>query len=285
MGNPNLYDRVQAAASAISHRIQNAEPPKVAIVLGSGLGHLADLVVHNRVEISYDEIPGFEPPGVEGHAGRVVYGDFAGVRALVYQGRFHYYEGHDLETVTLPTRVAATLGSQLLVLTAATGGIAKGLGPGDLCSITDHINLIGHNPLRGKHDERLGKRFPDMTQVYSPVWRRRAMHEAAAMNLRLTPAVYAAMPGPSYETPAEVRMLRGLGADVVGMSTVPEAIAARASGMDVMAFAMVTNAASGSGDDPTTEITHEEVLEIAKSAGNKLGQLIERTLANAFQPG
>ena len=282
MGNQSLYDRIQAAAGVISHYYR--QRPDVAIVLGSGLGHLADLVVHRRIEIAYDEIPGFEPPGVEGHAGRVVCGDFAGVNAIIYQGRFHYYEGHDLDSVTLPTRVAATLGARLMILTAATGGITKGLGPGDLCMLSDHINMLGFNPLRGRHDDRLGKRFPDMTQVYSTVWRDLAMKEAEAMQLQLRPAIYAAMPGPSYETPAEVRMLRGLGADVVGMSTVPEAIVARASGMDVLAFAMVTNAASGTGDDPTAEIDHQDVLEIAKSAGNSLGKLIERIIASSFQP-
>jgi purine-nucleoside phosphorylase len=282
MGNQLLYDRIQAAAGVISHHYRHR--PDVAIVLGSGLGHLADLVVHHRVEITYDEIPGFEPPGVEGHAGRVVCGDFAGVNSIIYQGRFHYYEGHDLDTVTLPTRVAAALGTRLMILTAATGGIAKGLGSGDLCVLSDHINMLGFNPLRGRHDDRLGKRFPDMTQVYSTVWRDLAMKEAEAMQLQLRSAIYAAMPGPSYETPAEVRMLRGLGADVVGMSTVPEAIVARASGMDVLAFAMVTNAASGTGDDPTAEIDHKDVLEIAKSAGNRLGQLIERIIASSFQP-
>lgn len=282
MSSPTLYDTVQAAAAAIEPRL--TVRPEVAIVLGSGLGGLADLVVHRRSVISYDEIPGFEPPSVEGHAGQVIGGDLAGVPVIVYQGRFHYYEGHDLNATTLPARVAAALGAKLMILTAATGGIATGLVPGDLCAISDHINLIGSNPLRGRHDARLGKRFPDMTEVYSRDWRKRAFHSAASLNISLKSAVYAAMPGPSYETPAEIRMLRAIGADVVGMSTVPEAIVARASGMDVLGFAMVTNAAAGLSGDPTAEITHEEVLEVAKTAGLRLGDLVVNLLQSHFIP-
>ena len=282
MSNNSLYDLVQAATGVINAQIP--APPEVAIVLGSGLGFLADRVIHNRVVIDYDQIPGFEPPSVEGHAGRVVYGDLAGVPVLMYQGRFHYYEGHSLDSVTLPARVAANLGAKLMILTAATGGIATGLAPGDLCCISDHINMLGVNPLRGRHDERLGKRFPDMTEVYSRVWRKLAFEAASLLNLPLKNAVYAAMAGPSYETPAEVRMLRALGADVVGMSTVPEAIVSRASGMDVLAFAMVTNAAAGLAGDPTTEITHDEVLEVAKHSGQRLGDLIVYVLNQHFSP-
>ena len=280
MSATSLYDAVQAASGAIGPLLQ--VKPRAAIVLGSGLGFLADRVVHQRTVIDYDQIPGFETPSVHGHAGRVVAGDLAGVPVLIYQGRFHYYEGHDLPAVTLPARVAAALGSQLMVLTAATGGIATGLGPGDLCCVSDHINMLGTNPLRGPHDERLGKRFPDMTEVYSRAWRKRAFAAAGELNINLKSAVYAAMPGPSYETPAEIRMLRALGADVVGMSTVPEAIVARASGLEVLAFAMVTNAAAGLAGDPTAEITHEEVLEVAHHAGQRLGDLIVRLLEEQF---
>lgn len=282
MSNNSLYDLVQAASGVINAQIPT--PPEVAIVLGSGLGFLADRVIHNRVVIDYDQIPGFEPPSVEGHAGRVVYGDLAGVPVLMYQGRFHYYEGHSLDSVTLPARVAANLGAKLMILTAATGGIATGLAPGDLCCISDHINMLGVNPLRGRHDERLGKRFPDMTEVYSRGWRKLAFEAASLLNLPLKNAVYAAMAGPSYETPAEVRMLRALGADVVGMSTVPEAIVSRASGMNVLAFAMVTNAAAGLAGDPTTEITHDEVLEVAQHSGQRLGDLMVHILNQHFSP-
>lgn len=272
----NLFDAVASAASAIANETKTR--PKVAIVLGSGLGPLADRVVRNRVVIDYDRIPGFEPPSIEGHAGRVVLGDLAGVPVLIFQGRFHYYEGHDLSAVTLPMRVSASLGAERVILTAATGGIAAGLKAGDLCLVTDHLNLMGGNPLRGRHDPRLGVRFPDMTQVYSPAWRAVAVEAASDSNIELKSAVYAALPGPSYETPAEIRMLRALGAEVVGMSMVPEAIVARASGLEVLGFAMVTNAAAGSGEDPTAEITHEEVLDVAKVAGARLGDLIVRVL-------
>lgn len=271
-----IYDAVQAAVSVIDHEM--LAPPRVAIVLGSGLGPLADLVIHRRVDIAYDRIPGFESPTVQGHAGRVVLGDLAGVPVIVFQGRFHFYEGHDFAVVTLPMRVAAALGAKLMILTAATGGIAAGLRPGDLCLVTDHLNLMGSNPLRGKHDARLGVRFPDMTQVYSARWREAAAEASKSHGIALKSAVYAALPGPSYETPAEIRMLRTLGADVVGMSMVPEAIVARASGLEVLGFAMVTNAAAGSGEDPSAEITHEEVLDVAREAGGRLGSLIFRIL-------
>jgi purine-nucleoside phosphorylase len=271
-----LYEAVEAAAAAIAQEMPAA--PRIAIVLGSGLGPLADRVVDRRVEISYERIPGFKPPSIEGHAGRVVLGDLAGVPVIVFQGRFHYYEGHELSAVTLPMRVAASLGAKSVVLTAATGGIAEGLRAGDLCLVTDHLNLMGGNPLRGPHDARLGVRFPDMTQVYSPVLRDLAKVAAAELGVTLKSGVYACLPGPSYETPAEIRMLRALGADVVGMSMVPEAIVARASGMDVLGFAMVTNAAAGLGDDPSAEITHTEVLDVARVAGGILGDLIVQIL-------
>lgn len=271
-----LYDAVQAAAGVIAH--ESKIRPRVAIVLGSGLGPLADRVIHHRVTIDYDRIPGFEPPGIEGHAGRVVLGELANVPVMIYQGRFHYYEGHEFSTVTLPMRVAAALGAKRVILTAATGGIAAGLKAGDLCLVTDHANFMGGNPLRGPHDPRLGVRFPDMTQVYSPDLRAEALAAAAELDIALKSAVYAALPGPSYETPAEIRMLRALGADVVGMSMVPEAIVARASGLEILGFAMVTNAAAGSGNDPTAEITHAEVLDVAKVAGGRLGDLIVRIL-------
>lgn len=280
MAENSLYNQVEAAASVISHRLQVV--PKVALVLGSGLGEIANRVVHERVVISYDEIPGFEMPGVAGHAGKVIAGDLAGVPVLIYQGRFHYYEGHELSTVTLPTRVAAELGVKTIILTAATGGIAEGLKPGDLCCLTDHINLLGNNPLRGPHDARLGSRFPDMSEVYSRKLRQKAQEVAQCLGITLHPAVYAAMSGPSYETPAEVRMLRNLGADVVGMSTVPEAVTARATGMDVLAFAMVTNAAAGLGDDTERVINHQDVLEIAQIAAGRLGDLISEILCRSF---
>jgi purine-nucleoside phosphorylase len=268
-----LFDRATRAAVAI--RSMLPEVPKVAVVLGSGLGHLADLVTSTTI-IPYANIPEFPTPTVEGHEGKLVAGKLGGTPVLMLKGRVHYYEGHDLSVVTFPVRVLARLGISTLILTAATGGIAENLRKGDLICLSDHINGLGVNHLRGPNDERLGKRFPDMTQVYSPALRTLAQEEAADLSIPLGSGVYMALPGPSYETPAEIRMLRTLGADVVGMSTVPEAIVARHSGMDVLAFAMVTNAAAGVTGEA---IEHKEVIEVAEEAGRRLGQIIERVVA------
>ncbi|MBN9248665.1 MAG: purine-nucleoside phosphorylase [Hyphomicrobium sp.] len=191
------------------------------------------------------------------------------------QGRFHYYEGHDLRTVTFPVRVLQRLGVQTLILTAATGGVRPELRPGNLVCLSDHLNLIGTNPLRGPNDRRLGERFPDMTEVYSKKLRNSAKEEARRLGVQLVSAVYACLPGPSYETPAEIRMLRALGADVVGMSTAPEAIVARQAGMDVLGLALVTNAAAGVLPAP---IRHEDVLEAGLKATPMLGKLIRRVI-------
>jgi purine-nucleoside phosphorylase len=190
---------------------------------------------------------------------------------LVFEGRFHDYEGHGLEAVTFPVRVMQRLGVGTLILTAAAGGIRADLAPGDLVSLVDHLNLIGRNPLRGPNDDRLGVRFLDLSEVYSTRLRRVAREEAERLGVELSPGVYACMPGPCYETPAEVRMLRALGADVVGMSTVPEAIVARHAGIEVLALALVTNAAAGVSPNP---ISHEEVLAAGRAATPRLGALI-----------
>ncbi len=196
---------------------------------------------------------------------------------IVFQGRFHYYEGHDLETVTFPVRVVQELGVKVLILTAATGGISQNLRPGSLLLLDDHLNLIGENPLRGpQRRDGSGPRFPDMTEVYSSRLRAIALEEGKAIGLALSSGVYACMSGPSYETPAEIKMLKTLGADVVGMSTVPEAIVARHAGIEVLAIALVSNAAAGYSGAP---ITHAEVLEAGKRAGPELARLIERVVA------
>ena len=258
-----------------------ADPPSLAVILGSGLGSLAARL-DEPVVIPYARIPHFPHPTVAGHQGNLVVGSFGGAPTWILQGRFHAYEGHDLDDVTFPVRVLQRLGVTTLVLTAASGGINTALKPGDLVCVTDHLNLIGANPLRGPNDDRLGTRFPDMTQVYSPTLRALAQEEAAQIGLGLTPGVYACMPGPSYETPAEVRMLRTLGADVVGMSTVPEAIIARHAGMEVVAFALVSNMAAGVLGIP---INHEEVLEAGRAAAPRLGQLIENVVKRLAKPG
>ncbi len=252
-----------------------SEAPRIAVVLGSGLNELADELT-DRTIVPYQQIPHFPVTTVAGHEGKAIVGKLQGDPVLMLQGRFHYYEGHDLETVTFPIRVLQRLGVGTLILTAATGGIRTDLRPGNLVVLSDHLNLIGANPLRGLNDERLGTRFPDMTEVYSSRLRAIAIEVGKGLGIDLVPGVYACVPGPSYETPAEIRMLRTLGADVVGMSTVPEAIVARHAGMEVLAFALVSNAAAGVVGTP---ITHEEVLEAGRQAGPMLARLIERIVA------
>ncbi|WZO96921.1 purine-nucleoside phosphorylase [Isosphaeraceae bacterium EP7] len=265
-------DRVAAAEEAASWiRGIVPEPPVIAIVLGSGLGELADRL-KDAVPIEYREIPRFPRTTVEGHAGRLIAGTLSNRRVWILQGRFHHYEGHDLDAVTLPVRVLQRLGVQTLVLTAATGGIRVDWRPGQIVCLSDHLNLLGVNPLRGPNDDRVGPRFPDMTEVYSRALRSLARDESNRLGIPLEEGVYACLPGPSYETPAEIKMLRTLGADVVGMSTVPEAIVARHGGTDVLAFALVTNAAAGVSGAP---ITHQEVIEAGRDAGPRLGNLIE----------
>jgi purine-nucleoside phosphorylase len=268
----NLHDRAEEAAAAI--RAAVGAVPGVAVVLGSGLGELADRMTETTV-IPYDRIPHFPRPTVAGHAGKVIVGKLKAAPALMLQGRFHHYEGHDLDAVTFPVRVLQRLGVGTLILTASTGGIRDDLRAGDLVLLSDHLNLLGVNPLRGPNDDRLGPRFPDMTEVYSPRLRAMAREEAGQLSIALSKGVYACMPGPSYETPAEVRMLRTLGADVVGMSTVPEAIAARHAGMEVMGIALVSNAAAGVLGTP---IAHEEVLAAGREAAPRLAALIERVV-------
>jgi purine-nucleoside phosphorylase len=266
---------VHAEDSAAVIRAACSELPRIAVVLGSGLNELADQL-GDRTIIPYQQVPHFPVTTVAGHEGKVILGRLQGSAVLMLQGRFHYYEGHDLETVTFPIRVLQRLGVGTLILTAATGGIRTDLRPGTLVVLSDHLNLIGANPLRGVNDTRLGTRFPDMTEVYSPRLRSIALEEGKRLGIDLVPGVYACVPGPSYETPAEIRMLRTLGADVVGMSTVPEAIVARHAGMEVLAFALVSNAAAGVVGTP---ITHEEVLEAGRRAAPVLSGLIERVVA------
>ena len=267
-----LFERITEAATAI--RAALTEDPRIGIVLGSGLGHLADLVESPTI-VPYVSIPHFPEPSVEGHAGNLVAGRLGGTAVAMLQGRAHFYEGHDLATVTFPTRVLARLGCSTLILTAATGGINLDYRKGDLVCLADHINGLGANPLRGPNDDRLGKRFPDMTEVYANRLQSLAREVADGLGVPLRSGVYMALPGPSYETPAEIRMLRTLGADVVGMSTVPEAIVARHSGMEVLAFAMVTNAAAGVTGET---IDHAEVIEVADEAGRRLGRIIKGVL-------
>lgn len=266
----DLLSRAQEAAGRI--RSASSAAIDLAIVLGSGMAEVAERI-QDPVIIPYREIPHFPSTGVAGHQGNAILGQMATARVLVLQGRFHYYEGHDLETVTFPVRVLGQLGVKTLLLTAATGGIRADLRPGQIMIVTDHLNLLGGNPLRGPNDDRLGPRFPDLTEVYSKRLRAIARDEGKRLGLDLPTGVYACMPGPSYETPAEIKMLRTLGADVVGMSTVPEAIVARHGGIEVLALALVSNAAAGVTG---AAISHQEVLEAGRKAGPILARLLER---------
>ena len=257
-----------AAVAAI--REKSPAQTEIGLVLGSGWGAFAD-AVSPATRIPYSAIPGFPEPRVAGHAGQLVLGRVGPADLAILQGRFHYYEGHDPATTTQPIRVLAALGVRRLILTAAVGGIRPDLRPGHFVCLTDHLNLLGVNPLRGPHDHRLGPRFPDMSQVYDPRLRALAAQAADELGITLQSGVYAAMPGPSYETPAEIRMLRILGADVVGMSVVPEAIVARQLGLEVLGLALVSNAAAGVTERP---IDHADVLAAGQAAGEKMTALL-----------
>ncbi len=267
-----LYERAEHAARVIRARAK--EEPRVAVVLGSGLGAFAD-ELEEPVPIPYSEIPGFARPTVEGHAGRLVAGRVAGVAVAVMQGRFHFYEGYTLEEVTFPIRVLALAGARSLVLTNAAGGLKETYRQGSLVVIEDHLNLLGASPLRGTNDERLGPRFPDMTHVYDREYQETARAEAGGMGFELQGGVYAALSGPAYETPAEIRMLRLLGADAVGMSTVPEAMVARHMGLRVLGLSCITNMAAGMLDQP---IDHEEVIETGRRVRETFGELLRRVI-------
>jgi purine-nucleoside phosphorylase len=268
-----LYERAAEASRYISAKARG-RTPRVAVVLGSGLGGVSG-AVEEPVEIAYEQIPHFVNSTVEGHAGRLIVGNCNGVDVVVMKGRFHFYEGYSMEQVTLPVRVFALMGIRALVLTNAAGGTSPHLSPGSLMIITDHINLMGDNPLRGQNDTRFGPRFPDMTSVYTPAFIAAAHEVAREMGIVLAEGVYLGLRGPSYETPAEVRMLRDLGGDALGMSTVPEAIVARHSGMNVLAISCITNIAAGL---TRREINHEEVMEVGARAGHQLSELILRLL-------
>ncbi|MGH9256324.1 MAG: purine-nucleoside phosphorylase [Vicinamibacterales bacterium] len=271
--NTSTHERIEAAAAAIRRRC-DAVPPDVAIVLGSGLGDFAD-TLHEAVAIPYNELPHWPASNVVGHSGRLVMGKAAGKRVAALAGRVHLYEGHEAGAVVFGTRVMGRLGIRQLVLTNAAGGINTSFTPGALMIIDDHINLLGANPLAGDNDDRVGPRFPDMSEVYSKRLRRIARDAAAAKGVAITHGVYAACLGPSYETPAEIRYLRTIGADAVGMSTVPEAIAARHMGVEVLGVSCITNMAAGVLPQP---LNHEDVLETARRVRGAFIGLLEGVL-------
>jgi purine-nucleoside phosphorylase len=243
------------------------------VVLGSGLGCLAEWV-EQPIRIPYQDIPGFQVPTVAGHRGELVAGSLGGASVLVQSGRFHLYEGYGADQVALPVRVAARLGVDTLVVTNAAGGVRPGLDPGTIMLIADHLNLTGRNPLLGpQHDGE--ERFPDLSAAYDPALRSVARAAAARLGIPLAEGIYAGLLGPSYETPAEVRMLHTLGADAVGMSTVVEVIAARALGLRCLGLSIITN--PGAGQSPTP-LAHTEVMQIAERTGHQTARLIEAIL-------
>lgn len=264
------YASVQKAADAVRGRI--GEVPRVAIVLGSGLGDFAD-TLGNATRLPYGEIPGWPASTVVGHAGQLVVGEVRGRRLAVLSGRAHFYEGHPMASVVFATRVMGALGVKTLILTNAAGGINTSFSQGALMAIDDHLNLMGTNPLVGPNDERFGPRFPDMTEVYAKRLRALADQAAAHNGLSLAHGVYAGLHGPSYETPAEIRYLRAIGADAVGMSTVAEAIVARHMGMEVLGISCITNMAAGVLPQV---LNHAEVMETAQRVKGAFIALLEQ---------
>ena len=268
-----LYDRASEAARYVLAKAKT-RVPRVAVVLGSGLGGVSE-AIQEAVEIPYSEIPHFVTSTVQGHDGKLIIGSCAGVDVVLMKGRVHFYEGYSMEEVTLPVRVFSLMGIRSLILTNAAGGAAPHLSTGSLMAITDHINLMGENPLRGPNDDRFGQRFPDMSGVYTPAYLEAAHEIAREIGVVLLEGVYMGLRGPTYETPAEIRMMRKLGADAVGMSTVPEATVARHCGIKVLAISCITNVAAGL---TSGEINHDEVITVGERAGKQLSELIVRVI-------
>jgi len=266
-----LFANVNAAAEALL-AASGGVSPRVLVILGSGLGSVVD-EMEVGASVPFGEVPGFPSAMVAGHAGRFVFGHVATVPVLVMQGRLHLYEGYPASQVVLPVRAARMLGCESLLVTNAAGAVSPEYRPGDIMLIEDHLNLMHANPLIGENLDRMGPRFPAMAGAYSLALREAALEVADATGVRLRRGVYAALSGPTYETPAEVRMLRTLGADAVGMSTVPEVIAAAHAGMQVLGFSIITNMAAGVGDD------HESVLATSAAAAPRLTRVVAGVLA------
>ncbi len=267
-----IYQRIKEASQAI--RMKSSIQPQIGIILGSGLGTIAERAT-DSVSFNYSDIPHFHGTSVEGHEGKLQMGKLSGVPVVFLKGRFHVYEGYPMDEVVFPTRVICALGIHTLIVTNAAGGINTKFRPGDLMQIEDHINLMGENPLKGKNLAELGPRFPDLTEAYN----RRALETIALaakeLDIPLHRGIYSGVLGPTYETPAEIRMLRILGADAVGMSTVPEVIAANHLGVQVAGFSCITNLAAGIS---LQKLTHQEVIETSKQVSKKLADLLEKAV-------
>ncbi len=263
---------LNSAVEFIKEKIGDFKP-QIGIILGSGLGDLAD--EYCLQTIPYSEIPGFESSTVSGHKSQLVFAEINGKKVVMMQGRFHFYEGHPIQKVVFPVKVMKKLGVETLVVTNAAGGVNPEFKPSDLMIITDHINFMGVNPLIGANDNSMGERFPDMSAVYTPEYIKLAKEIAKKLGIRLEEGVYMALTGPSYETPAEVRMARTIGADAVGMSTVPEAIVASWAGMKVIGLSCICNSAAGVS---TVGLSHADVIQAAGIAKDKFKTLVKEII-------
>ena len=268
----SLVEKLDAAVEQVRSMVK--EVPRIGVVLGSGLGGFVDGFPVDS-QIPFREIPGFPPVSVEGHAGRLLCGRLQNRPIMILQGRAHFYEGHTMAEVVFPVRTLCRMGVETVVLTNAAGGIGQHLQPGDLMVIRDHINLMGDNPLRGPNPSALGPRFPDLSAAYDSDLRALATRILEETGGPVREGIYAAMTGPAYETPAEVRMLAALGADAVGMSTVPEAVAARHMGVRVVAISCITNLAAGIGKQP---LSHAEVTETASRTAARFQKVLTAML-------
>lgn len=268
-----MNDAIAAAARAIQQR-HGADFPKITLILGTGLGGFGKQI-RIRTSISYKEIPGFPASTVVGHEGRLLIGEAGGVAVACMQGRLHVYEGHAEQQIAVPIRTFRALGAETLIVTNAAGSLSRNLVPGSLMIIEDHINFSGCNPLVGPNDEAIGPRFPDMTEAYDPALRQKLRAAAEAEGIKIASGVYLFTRGPSFETPAEVRMFGAMGADAVGMSTAPEVIAARHAGMRVVGLSLITNLAAGISSLP---MSHDETLAVGAQSAEKMSRLLLRFL-------
>ncbi|GEN56330.1 purine nucleoside phosphorylase 1 [Halolactibacillus alkaliphilus] len=268
-----MTTQLQEATAFIKKQL--SEKPQVGLILGSGLGMLAD-EIEQPVKIKYDVIPGFPVSTVEGHAGQLVIGELEGVSVIAMQGRFHFYEGYGLDAVTFPVRVMKQLGVEKLFVTNAAGGVNEAFEPGNLMLITDHINNTGQNPLIGPNDNDQGVRFPDLSQAYDRNLQRLAKDVAKELSLDLKEGVYVWNTGPTYETPAEIKILQTVGGDAVGMSTVPEVIVARHVGLEVLGISCISNMAAGILDQP---LNHEEVIETTEKVREDFLRFVKMILS------
>ncbi|MFQ5795779.1 MAG: purine-nucleoside phosphorylase [Candidatus Bipolaricaulia bacterium] len=265
------FEQLQQAVEYLKHRVN--DPPEIGLILGSGLSSVLDSV-EDEQRFQFEEIPHYPASTVPGHSGEVLIGRLEGKRVMIQRGRVHYYEGYPMDRVVFPVRTMRLLGVETLIITNAAGAINTDYRVGDFVLIRDHINMFGDNPLRGENLDALGSRFPDMTDAYDPDLRRLAIQAGEELELRLREGVYVAAPGPMYETPAEIQAYQAMGADLVGMSTVPEVLAARHGGIRVLGISCLTNMAAGIAET----LTHEEVIEVTERRGEALGKLLRGIL-------